>query len=69
MDGSQDVIFAKMYVLGINLYQQTKDWIKKLNINALQWSDDEWYEKLKGTTLKRIKPWMWRRNIQAIIQK
>ena len=40
-----------------------------LNQEALLWNDEEWADKLKGTTLKRIKPWMWRRNIQAVIHK
>ncbi len=45
---------------------QPPEWI--LNINkkdALAWSDDEWKEKLSGSALKRIKPWMWRRNINS----
>jgi epoxyqueuosine reductase len=33
----------------------------------LNWDDETWEENLKGTTLKRIKPWMWRRNIKANI--
>ena len=44
-----------------------KEWIKKLNIESLSWDDKTWKENLQGTTLKRIKPWMWRRNIKAII--
>ena len=39
--------------------------IKNLNIKSLNWDDKTWKENLKGTTLKRIKPWMWRRNIKA----
>ncbi len=46
---------------------KAKEWINGLNIEALNWNDEEWSEKLKGTTLKRIKPWMWRRNIKASI--
>ncbi len=42
-----------------------KEWIKNLNIDSLYWDDKTWEKNLKGTTLKRIKPWMWRRNIQA----
>ena len=42
-----------------------KEWIKNLNIDSLSWKDETWRENLKGTTLKRIKPWMWRRNIKA----
>ena len=44
---------------------EPKEWIKNLNIDALSWDDKTWEENLKGTTLKRIKPWMWRRNIKA----
>jgi len=42
-----------------------KEWIKNLNIDSLSWDDTTWKENLKETTLKRIKPWMWRRNIKA----
>ena len=42
-----------------------KEWIKNLNIDSLNWDDETWKKNLKGTTLKRIKPWMWRRNIKA----
>ena len=42
-----------------------KEWIKNLNIESLNWDDKTWEENLKGTTLKRIKPWMWKRNIKA----
>ena len=42
-----------------------KEWIKNLNIESLKWEDETWRENLKGTTLKRIKPWMWKRNIKA----
>ena len=45
-----------------------KEWIKDLNIDSLSWDDKTWKENLKGTTLKRIKPWMWRRNIKAILK-
>ena len=46
-----------------------KEWMTNLNQEALKWNDEEWANKLKGTTLKRIKPWMWRRNIQAVIHR
>ena len=42
-----------------------KEWIKNLNYDSLNWNDKTWNENLRGTTLKRIKPWMWRRNIKA----
>ena len=46
---------------------QPAEWI--LNINkkdALSWSDTTWKEHLNKSALKRIKPWMWRRNINSI---
>ena len=48
-----------------NYETKPKEWIKNLNIEALNWDDKTWKENLQGTTLKRIKPWMWKRNIQA----
>ena len=42
-----------------------KEWIKNLDIDSLTWDDETWKKYLKKTTLKRIKPWMWRRNIKA----
>ena len=42
-----------------------KEWIKNINIESLKWDDETWRENLKGSTLKRIKPWMWKRNIRA----
>ena len=49
---------------------QPSEWI--LNITkkeALSWSDSEWNENLKKSALKRIKPWMWRRNINSLSKK
>ena len=46
-----------------------KEWINNLNDDSLNWNDEKWKEMLKGTTLKRIKPWMWKRNIKAIMKK
>ena len=49
-----------------NTFETTpRDWIKNLNSDSLSWDDKTWKENLKGNTLKRIKPWMWRRNIKA----
>ena len=48
-----------------NLENTPKEWIKNLNSEALNWDDKTWEKNLKGTTLKRIKPWMWKRNIKA----
>ena len=42
-----------------------KKWINDLGIESLNWNDKTWGENLKGTTLKRIKPCMWRRNMKA----
>ena len=42
-----------------------REWIKNLNIDSLSWDNETWAKNLKGTTLKRIKPWMWKRNMQA----
>ena len=46
-----------------------KTWIKNLNIESLRWDEKEWENNLKGTTLKRIKPWMWKRNIKAMLKQ
>tara|TARA_Y100001968_G_scaffold332683_1_gene391799 strand:+ start:1610 stop:2545 length:936 start_codon:yes stop_codon:yes gene_type:complete len=49
---------------------QPKEWILNLTTkDVLSWDDELWKEKLQGSTLKRIKPWMWRRNANAINQK
>jgi epoxyqueuosine reductase len=32
---------------------------------ALGWSDADWDERLRGSALRRIKPWMWRRNLRS----
>ena len=45
-----------------------KEWISNLGINSLDWDDKKWETNLKGTTLKRIKPWMWKRNINSILK-
>jgi len=42
-----------------------REWIKNLDIESLSWDEEKWEKNLQGTTLKRIKPWMWRRNIKA----
>ena len=42
-----------------------KEWIKNIDIESLNWDDKTWEKNLKGSTLKRIKPWMWKRNIKA----
>ncbi len=40
-------------------------WLTLQAEQALGWSDAEWDEKLRASALRRIKPWMWRRNIRA----
>ncbi len=46
-----------------------RPWIKNLNIESLSWDEKRWEENLQGTTLKRIKPWMWKRNIKAMLKQ
>ena len=51
-----------------NTFETTpKEWIQNLNTESLNWDDKTWEENLRGTTLKRIKPWMWKRNIQSTL--
>ncbi len=46
---------------------QPLDWILEITKEkAITWNDEEWSKKLRGSALKRIKPWMWRRNAKAI---
>ncbi|MEB3270625.1 MAG: tRNA epoxyqueuosine(34) reductase QueG [Synechococcus sp.] len=45
---------------------QPRPWLLALRAEeALHWSDAEWDEKLRASALRRIKPWMWRRNLRA----
>lgn len=45
---------------------QPRPWILSLRRDqALSWDDATWLEKLRGSALRRIKPWMWRRNAEA----
>ncbi len=46
-----------------------REWIQKLDVESLSWDKKKWELNLKGTTLKRIKPWMWERNIKAVLKK
>ncbi len=47
---------------------QPSQWILDITKqNALSWSDEQWKTNLKSSALKRIKPWMWRRNINSIL--
>ncbi len=67
-DICQDVCpWNKSVPLNKNIEAEPKQWIKNLNVESLDWDEKQWAVNLKGTTLKRIKPWMWKRNIKAII--
>jgi epoxyqueuosine reductase len=47
---------------------QPKPWWLALNgEEALAWTDEAWDERLRASSLRRIQPWMWRRNIQAAL--
>ena len=65
-DICQDICPWNKSVPQNNTFETTpKKWIKNLDINSLSWDDKTWEENLKSSTLRRIKPWMWRRNIKA----
>ncbi|MEX1315517.1 MAG: tRNA epoxyqueuosine(34) reductase QueG [Synechococcaceae cyanobacterium] len=42
-------------------------WLDLRAEEALSWSDAEWDSRLRASALRRIKPWMWRRNIRAVL--
>ena len=45
---------------------QPRDWLLNLQVEQVQgWSEAEWDERLRASALRRIKPWMWRRNAAA----
>ena len=45
---------------------QPRPWLLNLNRNQiLAWDDTAWDDNLRGSALRRIKPWMWRRNAEA----
>ena len=45
---------------------QPKPWLLDLHrSDVLNWDDASWDERLRGSALRRIKPWMWRRNAEA----
>ena len=45
---------------------QPRDWLLNLQPEDLQsWSEADWDERLRASALRRIKPWMWRRNAAA----
>ena len=48
---------------------QAKEWIFNITSSeAIKLNDEEWKNKLKGSSLKRIKPWMWKRNANYILK-
>jgi DNA-binding response OmpR family regulator len=34
---------------------------------ALTWTEEEWDGRLRASALRRIQPWMWRRNLRAAV--
>ncbi|MCP9850310.1 tRNA epoxyqueuosine(34) reductase QueG [Cyanobium sp. Morenito 9A2] len=47
---------------------QPRPWMLDLRAEeALGWNDAAWDERLRASALRRIKPWMWRRNIRATL--
>ena len=45
---------------------QPRPWLLDLRAEeALHWSDATWDERLRASALRRLKPWMWRRNLRA----
>ncbi|MCS5700938.1 tRNA epoxyqueuosine(34) reductase QueG [Cyanobium sp. FGCU-52] len=47
---------------------QPRPWLLDLQAEeALGWSDEQWDERLRASALRRIKPWMWRRNLRAAV--
>ena len=68
-DICQDVCPWNKSVPNNNTFETTpKEWIKNLSTESLNWDDKTWKKNLEGSTLKRIKPWMWKRNIKANLQ-
>tara|TARA_S200000501_G_scaffold353014_1_gene372392 strand:- start:919 stop:1863 length:945 start_codon:yes stop_codon:yes gene_type:complete len=46
-----------------------RTWIKNLDVESLNWDKEKWERNLQGSTLNRIKPWMWKRNIRAMLKQ
>ena len=45
---------------------QPRPWLMDLSNSEVQtWDDATWDNNLRGSALRRIKPWMWRRNAKA----
>ncbi len=48
---------------------KAKDWILNLTIKeAMKKNEEDWQKALKDSSLKRIKPWMWSRNVNYILK-
>ena len=48
---------------------KAKDWILNLTIEkAMENKKEDWQKLLKGSSLRRIKPWMWQRNVNYILK-
>ncbi len=46
---------------------QAQQWVLNLKYeDVITWTEEKWQELLKQSALKRIKPWMWRRNAKSI---
>ena len=68
-DICQDVCpWNKKVPFNQSIEAEPKAWVKNLSIESLNWDEQQWTGNLKGTTLKRIKPWMWKRNIKAMLK-
>jgi epoxyqueuosine reductase len=47
---------------------QPRPWLLELRAEtALNWTDSQWQEQLQASALRRIRPWMWRRNLRAAL--
>ncbi len=69
-DICQDVCpWNKKVPFNKNVEAAPKTWIQNLNVESLSWDEKKWKENLQGTTLNRIKPWMWKRNIKAVLKQ
>ena len=43
-------------------------WLNLQAEDALGWSEADWDGKLRASALRRIRPWMWRRNIRSAVR-
>ncbi len=68
-DICQDVCpWNKTVTFNKSIEAEPKAWVNNLSIDSLNWNEKEWQDNLKGSTLRRIKPWMWKRNIKAMLK-